>query len=241
MAQGLGYFAFPPASGTQNDRDAHAIPNSSHPFQRHDTSANESGSSGAKTQHARDQRANADARKPDTTPRPRQDPEEPAPISQSELEYVRMGFSIRDALGRVDKARTDLIRAELRKRDRLATLVEQWEAYETRWRALLASDRPIAFADVPWPVPTPPSSVDDIRPEAVAQFFVDSLKVPGNAATVSERLRGAILRWHPDKMSAIFSRTVESDLDSVREGVNVVFCALHAHAKGPRDDAASES
>ncbi|OSD08133.1 hypothetical protein PYCCODRAFT_1441872 [Trametes coccinea BRFM310] len=152
-----------------------------------------------------------------------------------------MGLSIRDTLGRVDKARTALIRAELRQRERLATLVGQWEAYETRWRALLASDRPVAFADVPWPVPTPPSSVDDIRPEAVAQFFVDSLKVPGNTATEPERLRSAILRWHPDKMSAIFSRTVEADVDSVREGVNVVFCALHAHVKGPRDDPVPQS
>ncbi|KAI0336851.1 hypothetical protein GY45DRAFT_1341842 [Cubamyces sp. BRFM 1775] len=144
------------------------------------------------------------------------------------MEYVRMGFSIRDRFGRIDKARTEHVRAELNKRDAQAELIKQWETYETRWRSLLTSDTPVTFAQIPWPLPNLPSSIDDITPEAIIRFFLDSLKVPGNTASESDRLRSALLRWHPDKMSAVLSRTMDTELQPVREGVNIVFRALHA-------------
>ncbi|KAI0674407.1 hypothetical protein C8Q78DRAFT_966705 [Trametes maxima] len=147
---------------------------------------------------------------------------------QGEMEYVRIGLSIRDRFGRVDETRTEFVRAEIRKRDALAKAIKQWESYQSRWRGLLNSDRPVAFADIPWPVSDSPSSVDELNPDSVVQFFVDSLLVPGNRASETDRLRSALLRWHPDKMTSVFSRTVDSDLDTVQDGVNIVFRALHA-------------
>ncbi|KAI0659250.1 hypothetical protein C8Q70DRAFT_888375, partial [Cubamyces menziesii] len=147
---------------------------------------------------------------------------------ESEIEYVRMGLSIRDRFGRVDKARMERVRAEILLRDTSAKLVKQWETYETRWRNLLASSTPVTFVDIPWPLSNLPSSVDDLCPEAIIQFFLNSLQLPGNTSTEPDRLRSALLRWHPDKMAAVLSRTVDVELDSVREGVNIVFRALHA-------------
>ncbi|KAI0372052.1 hypothetical protein BV20DRAFT_940811 [Pilatotrama ljubarskyi] len=160
---------------------------------------------------------------------------------QGEMEYVRMGFSIRNRYGRVDRARTDFIRAEIRRRDQQARLIKQWESYGSRWQALLATDDPITFADVPWPVPVPPSSVEELTPGAVVQFFLDSLRITTDAASESSRFRSALLRWHPDKMSTILARTVDSDLDAVREGVNLVFRALHAHLNRVKDNEAPSS
>ncbi|KAI0635271.1 hypothetical protein C8Q77DRAFT_1107071 [Trametes polyzona] len=158
---------------------------------------------------------------------------------QSEMAHVRMGLSIRDRYGRVDKARTEFVRGEIRRRDELARVIKQWETYETRWHMLLASEGPVAFTDIPWPSPTPPASVLDLHPDAVVQFFVESLQVPGNVATETERLRSALLRWHPDKMSVILSRVVESDLHSVREGINLVFRTLHERIHVVKDNVTS--
>lgn len=156
---------------------------------------------------------------------------------QGELDCVRMGLSVRDRYGRVDKARTEYLRAEARRRDALARVVKQWEMYKTRWTTLIASDTAIAFADIPWPVPQQPSSVQDLQPEAIVQFFTESLQATGIATTESDRLRSALLRWHPDKMSAVLARTVATDVDSVGEGVNIVFRALHARIHHVKDTA----
>ncbi|EIW55619.1 uncharacterized protein TRAVEDRAFT_130154 [Trametes versicolor FP-101664 SS1] len=160
---------------------------------------------------------------------------------QGELEYVRMGLSVRDRHGRVDKARTEYLRAEARRRDALARVIKQWETYKTRWTALLASDTPLGFADIPWPVPQQPSSTHDLQPEAIVQFFTESLQATGTATTESDRLRSALLRWHPDKMSTVLARTVVADAGSVSEGVNVVFRALHARIHHVKDTAPPRS
>ncbi|CDO75000.1 hypothetical protein BN946_scf184965.g2 [Trametes cinnabarina] len=237
----IGYFAFPPsgvAPHAQDDHGVEFVTNGDPRPHGHDVDEAETSPPRGHPHRSNDpgRRARTHTPHSDKAQRLRQ---ERGQVSEGEIEYVRMGLSIRDEFGRVDKARTDLIRAEIRKRDEVANIIRQWGTYETRWQTLLASDRPVAFADIPWPVPTPPSSVDDLRPEAIVQFFVDSLFVPGSTATAQGRLRSALLRWHPDKMSAVFSRTVESEVDSVREGVNIVFRALHAHtrARAPRDDA----
>ncbi|KAI0777779.1 hypothetical protein BD413DRAFT_602066 [Trametes elegans] len=159
---------------------------------------------------------------------------------QGEMEYVRMGFSIRDRYGRVDKTRTDFVRAEIRRRDELARLIKQWEAYEARWRAILSSDGPLAFVDIPWPAFNPPSSVTELHPETVVRFFLESLQLPGNNVSEADRLRAALLRWHPDKMSGIFARVMDSDVQNVREGVNLVFRALHGRLHHVKDNAGTK-
>ncbi|KAI0372053.1 hypothetical protein BV20DRAFT_140198 [Pilatotrama ljubarskyi] len=113
---------------------------------------------------------------------------------QGEIENVRMGFSIRDRFGRVDKERTEFIRAEMLKRDELAKPAKRWEAYEKRWRALLASKDPVIFQDIPWPTTQPPMSVGELDADDIVDFFLDLLEIPGCSVSEYARFRSAILR-----------------------------------------------
>ncbi|KAH9852522.1 hypothetical protein C2E23DRAFT_707791, partial [Lenzites betulinus] len=152
-----------------------------------------------------------------------------------EMQYVRMGLSIHDHRGRVDKERTEFVRAEIRRRDEQDRLLKQWSTYNARWRALCAADTPVTFADIAWPVSNAPSSAQDLHSDDIVKFFLESLQLPGNTASEPDTLRSALLRWHPDKLTILFSRTVASDLDSVREGVSIVFRALHARIHYVKD------
>ncbi|KAJ8488009.1 hypothetical protein ONZ51_g3814 [Trametes cubensis] len=232
---GLGYFAFPPP-GSQSPNQVSDEPSRDphHDLRQHsgphdvDPAATCRTSESVEQEPRTAQRGHTGRQEPvDARKRQRLEKERELAL-ESEIEYVRMGLSIRDRFGRVDKARMERVRAEILLRDTSAKLVKQWETYETRWRNLLASSTPVTFVDIPWPLSNLPSSVDDLCPEAIIQFFLNSLQLPGNTSTEPDRLRSALLRWHPDKMAAVLSRTVDVELDSVREGVNIVFRALHA-------------
>ena len=144
-------------------------------------------------------------------------------IRLGEMEWVRAGGWLRDASGRKDKARTEQIRAEVRLADEERKILERWHAYEARWNALLASTTPVTFVDIPWPVSLPPSSAEDLTPDAITEFFLAPLRVRSSTVLKKDRIRTSILRWHPDKLSVIMARTVERDIDNVRAGINNVF------------------
>ncbi|TBU42452.1 hypothetical protein BD309DRAFT_815982, partial [Dichomitus squalens] len=143
-----------------------------------------------------------------------------------EMEWVRAGGWLRDASGRKDKARTEQVRAEVLLVDEERKTLERWDAYEARWNALLSSTTPVTFADMPWPASPPPSSAEDLASDVITEFFLGPLLVRSSTVVMKDRIRTSILRWHPDKLSAIVSRTVEGDLDSVRAGINTVFHVL---------------
>lgn len=145
-----------------------------------------------------------------------------------EMDWVRKGGSLRDATGRRDMARTEQLRAEVRILDEETRLMKLWDGYETRWRALLARMDPVTFADVPWPLPVTPRTVDELVPATVEEFLLGSLRVRKNTVTRRERIRASLLRWHPDKVSALMSRVVEDDRAAVREGIHTVFRHLKA-------------
>ncbi|KAL1943908.1 hypothetical protein VTO73DRAFT_3726 [Trametes versicolor] len=223
---GLGYFAFPPPSSVP-------LRSTATDTQQPQNDVNHPPSPA--TEPSPDAEQRAEQRRREGAQRQRRMEAQAEMALQGELEYVRMGLSVRDRYGRVDKERTECLRAEVRRRDALAMVIKQWETYKTRWTALLASDAPVAFADIPWPVSPQPSSVLGLKPEAIVQFFTESLQATGIATTESDRLRSALLRWHPDKMSAVLARTVAADAGSVSEGVNVVFRALHARIHHVKD------
>jgi len=143
-----------------------------------------------------------------------------------EFEWVRSGGVLRDALGRRDKARTESIRQEIRLQERERLLMDRWETYERKWRALLAADDPVTFKDIPWPTPECPSSVEELSAAGIADFFLEPLEVRTNKTSRRDRIRASLLRWHPDKISSVLSRVVLDDADKVREGVNAVFIIL---------------
>jgi hypothetical protein len=149
---------------------------------------------------------------------------------RSEIEWVRAGGVLRDALGRRDRARTERIRQELQVQDVESERTARWEAYEVHWRAMQSSTVPIAFVEFPWPLTVRVSSRDlgALTRGAVSDFLFSSLAVRTNTTTKRERIRSSLLRWHPDKISFVFSRVVPDDLELVREGIHVVFSILKA-------------
>jgi hypothetical protein len=151
-----------------------------------------------------------------------------------EEEWVRSGGILRDSEGKRDMVKTQAVREELKLRDIEKALVETWEGYEGRWKNLLTSGKGkevvagLRFRDVPWPVDTGGEEVQlqDLTVKRVEEFLLGGLSVRGCGVTKKERVRSSLLRWHPDKMTGVFARVVEEDVEMVKEGINVVICCL---------------
>jgi len=145
---------------------------------------------------------------------------------QGELAWVRSGGRVRDAKGRVDRARTELLRAEIRLQDEEKRILDAWNAYEARWRALSSSPNSVAWSDLPWPVYHTVNAIHDLSSDAIREFIFKSLGVRGNTVTKKDRLRTSLLRWHPDKAAAALARVPIDHHDRVLEGINFVFITL---------------
>lgn len=152
-----------------------------------------------------------------------------------EMEWVRSGGSLRDKYGRKDKARTEELRAEIRKLDEERRLIARWEQHEARWRALVSSDSAITFGDIPWPCDPSPHSVDALAADAIADFILAPLSIRGNTVTRKERIRTLLLRWHPDKAGPLVVRTVGAHSRAVQDGINAVFRCLKSMQDSERD------
>ncbi|KAG2003021.1 hypothetical protein CC2G_003655 [Coprinopsis cinerea AmutBmut pab1-1] len=170
--------------------------------------------------------------------------------------WVSCGGVLRDEHGNRDLERTQRIREELKLREKEKRLTERWEAYERRWRHLLAvaksrkvdgiasevesesgsqaGDDPVTFADMPWPVDKPASEVklEDITRQNVEAFLLEPLTVRGCTVTKKERVRTSLLRWHPDKMTAIVSIVDPAEKDAVMDGIHaVIHCLQRMNSK----------
>jgi hypothetical protein len=96
-------------------------------------------------------------------------------------------------------------------------------AYEQRWAGLGAlSPTPAwTFSTIPWPVTYPISTAAAIEPLAVRRFLLATVHSEGKSK--KERVRAAMLRWHPDKFCPKWLGKVrDGDQQAVREGVNAV-------------------
>ncbi|KZT59552.1 hypothetical protein CALCODRAFT_481443 [Calocera cornea HHB12733] len=113
-------------------------------------------------------------------------------------------------------------------------LAQAWEGYEARWAelALLSPTSPgasgtvgMGFSDLPWPCSPAPSSPADLSPIKVQRFILSPSHSPSLGP--KERVRQALLRWHPDKFEGRWMRRCrEGERQSVREGVLMVVNAL---------------
>ncbi|KZT28118.1 hypothetical protein NEOLEDRAFT_960081 [Neolentinus lepideus HHB14362 ss-1] len=145
-----------------------------------------------------------------------------------EVDWVRSGGILRDANGNRDLARTNRIREELRLEAEEKRLREQWDLYQQRWQALKSSQEPLRFSDVPWPLPTTPTSVEEFTEKKIEDFIMSPLKIRGNKVTPKGRLRSSMLRWHPDKLGSVIARVIPEEQANVKEGIGVVFRYLKA-------------
>jgi hypothetical protein len=98
---------------------------------------------------------------------------------------------------------------------------EAWAVYEARWECLDGAPAPLRFVDIPWPTaagawPTP---------DAVAVFVL----APAHSAELSrrDRLRAALLRWHPDRFGRVLARVAEEERETVDAAAGVVARCLN--------------
>ncbi|KAF8558046.1 hypothetical protein OG21DRAFT_1504733 [Imleria badia] len=117
-----------------------------------------------------------------------------------------------------EKVRTDQARAE-------RAILEAWNAYESRWAAISASSETLGFRDIPWPLLAVPARAADLTPENISRFLLH----PAHSSNHSrrERIRTALLRWHPDRFRRILNRVVDSERSEVEEGVGVIARCLN--------------
>jgi len=137
-----------------------------------------------------------------------------------------------------------------------AALPVKYEAYEAQWAAIdkRPTSQPITFSDIPWPggatkqqqlQPRQAAGIGPAKPAAAAgatagaseaELVIDAEKLkslllhgckgPGD---VKRRLRGELMRWHPDKFGARYGNRVSlGDRERVTAGVRAVAQQLTA-------------
>ncbi|KAH7105134.1 hypothetical protein BKA62DRAFT_691758 [Auriculariales sp. MPI-PUGE-AT-0066] len=100
-------------------------------------------------------------------------------------------------------------------------LVQARQRYEAAWATLssIASSRLLRWYDIPWPLLSPPSRVEQLTREEVEKFF-----------SLNDRrdLREALLRWHPDRFDGRWLASCgEADRPVIRDGVGLVARCLN--------------
>ncbi|KIM34204.1 hypothetical protein M408DRAFT_325670 [Serendipita vermifera MAFF 305830] len=119
---------------------------------------------------------------------------------------------------------------------------EAWSIYESRWMLLAFATRSVAtytsetqhapghltlsFHDIPWPLLHPARSSHDITAESIRRFLASEHHSIDR--THRERIKEALLRWHPDRFgSRVLDHVREAQRDEVRKGVDIVVRCLN--------------
>jgi len=150
---------------------------------------------------------------------------------------------------KVEQARREREKALLKMSEARAlekkTFEEAWSIYESRWMLLTFATRSIgpssntevqqtnaashltlSFSDIPWPLLYLPRTCHDITAESIKRFLASEYH--SSEKTHRERIKEALLRWHPDRFgSRILDHVRESQRDEVRKGVDIVVRCLN--------------
>ncbi|KAF6756427.1 hypothetical protein DFP72DRAFT_894263 [Ephemerocybe angulata] len=183
-----------------------------------------------------------------------------APTATAGEEYwVSCGGVLRNpTTGKRDIERTRAVKEELRVRERERKLREQWDAYVNAWDSLVArvrsrgkgkgkemqseDDPLLSFADIPWPISPPPKDAPSpgtkeetvalLRATPIATFLLSPLTIRSESPTLPrDRVRSALLRWHPDKMGALLDMVRPDEREDVQNAVHAVLRALQVIGK----------
>ena len=156
--------------------------------------------------------------------------------------------AIREETKRLERAQEEERRKRHRTRERMRA-ADARELYDTRWKALLApassvdtQEPTLRLSDVPWPIylaypagkshqPTVLRS-EDFTVDTISSFLLPTPEEDIDSDALRrdrrERLREAMLRFHPDKFEGRVMPRVQSDeREIVREVVGVVARTLN--------------
>jgi hypothetical protein len=136
---------------------------------------------------------------------------------------------------RILKAKVDAKRRSRDEKERRRR-ADAREAYRRGWDELSGSEAKSAdlgFGDIPWPVSGRAPDLSQLNAEAISAFLFipesQGLDEAERARIRKEELRGAMLRFHPDKFEGrVVPRVKEEDRTAVREGANAVTRAVTA-------------
>ncbi len=145
-----------------------------------------------------------------------------------ETERCRAAYERRKALeehreNERRKQKQDKMKVERDEAERTA-----WKSYEAKWSTLASGDEaadPLTFETVPWPLITPPRSVEDLRPARIAMFLLSPQH--SEEQTRKDRIRNALRRWHPDRFGRILAKVRDEDKEKVAEGAGIVARCLN--------------
>jgi hypothetical protein len=106
-------------------------------------------------------------------------------------------------------------------------VISAWAAYESRWERLATDSRvALGFHDIPWPTITKASNLSNLTTDQIGRLILSSCHSPSKST--KERLRNAMLTWHPDKFEGRWIQRVrEEEKENVRDGVKSVMRCLN--------------
>jgi len=120
----------------------------------------------------------------------------------------------------------------------IKSLQEAFKTYESSWASLTRSTslpspshtmtKPspkLTFHSIPWPQHPAPASISDITASSILTFLKHGAGIQNGAAKMA--VRQALLRFHPDKSSALLKKVEERDRERVREGCVAVARCLN--------------
>ncbi|KAJ7072258.1 hypothetical protein C8F01DRAFT_236593 [Mycena amicta] len=98
---------------------------------------------------------------------------------------------------------------------------EGWKRYENGWRKVdEAAMSSLSFSDVPWPLTWTPKTVEEMTAKEVEAFLFSPLHSVGQST--KERVRKALLRWHPDRSRGLLAKIKERDRELVEGGAGLI-------------------
>ncbi|KDQ54568.1 hypothetical protein JAAARDRAFT_38248 [Jaapia argillacea MUCL 33604] len=111
------------------------------------------------------------------------------------------------------------LQEELQRRS-VSLLAQSWDAYKALWDHLNHPSLQLSFATIPWPMHPQPKTPSDITALAVSNFLFSNLDSGDRSR--KDKIKTALLRWHPDKFARVLSRVPEADRPLVEEGVGIL-------------------
>ncbi|KAH7105299.1 hypothetical protein BKA62DRAFT_613532 [Auriculariales sp. MPI-PUGE-AT-0066] len=121
-----------------------------------------------------------------------------------------------EAALRKDSEHRRLLRDEARKQ-------AAFSAYSTRW-ANMSDQKHLSWAHIPWPSYEPPTGADAITLDSVRGFILSETASDITSKDHRQRLKEALLLWHPDRFEGRWLGRIEdaAERDRVRDAVGVI-------------------
>lgn len=126
---------------------------------------------------------------------------------------------------RLKAAEAQKVRAKQERARANVASADVWRTYEARWANIANHSESLTFRTIPWPLVSRPTSAKDIMPAEITAFLLSPLH--SQSQTRKDRIRSALLRWHPDRFRKYLLKVVEEDREAVEEGAGIVARVLN--------------